>query len=276
MHLDEVSRRMTQQTQRAIGMVVLGALLFVACKREGPLTQRNPVRVAAASDLTVAFEEVAREFERSTGRAVSFTFGSTGLLAKQLRQGAPFDVFAAANLSFVDEVVSAGVCDAATNVPYARGRIAIWTKRSGVVPPSTIQELGDTRFARIALANPAHAPYGQAAQQALHNVGLWDSVAPKLVYAENVRQALQFAQTGNVDVALIALALVVDDRENPWHLVEERHHHPIDQALVVCKRGGNSDGGAAFARFVDSERGRLLMRRYGFLRPGETLLSKVP
>lgn len=250
-------------------------LALVACKRETPRTDsRAPIRVAAAADLTVAFEALGRAFERQTGREIVFSFGSTGLLAKQLREGAPFDVFAAANVSFVDEVVRAGACDGSTRAPYARGRIAIWTKRGGVAPPSNIKDLGDARFRRIAIANPEHAPYGQAAKQALELAAVWDSIKPRLVLGENVRGTLQFAETGNVDAAIVALALVVNDRDNPWIAIDEAMHQPIDQALVVCNRGSNRDGGDAFARFVNSDAGRKIMRQYGFLLPTEKLVRQ--
>jgi molybdate transport system substrate-binding protein len=251
---------------------ILAVIALPACKREAP-REAEPIRVAAAADLTLAFEELGRVFEQQTGQRVSFSFGSTGLLAKQLREGAPFDVFAAANVSFVDEVVSAGACDGATKAPYARGRIAVWTKRGAVAPPAAFEELADARFARIAIANPEHAPYGQAAKQALQSTNIWSQVESRLVLGENVRQTLQFGESGNVEAAIVALALVVNDRDNPWFVVEERLHHPINQALVVCNRGARREGGEAFARFVNSEPGRAVMRRYGFLLPGETLMQ---
>lgn len=249
----------------------LTALALVGCERDTP-PGRAPVRVAAASSLSVAFDELGRSFERQTGHAIVFSFGSSGLLAKQLREGAPFDVFAAADVSFVDDAVAAGACDGATQARYARGRIVVWTKRGGVAPPTTLGELADARFGRIAIANPEHAPYGLAARQALVRVGVWSALEPRVVLGENVRQALQFAETGNVDAAIVALALVVADHDDPWLLVEDDLHRPIDQALAVCTHGGNRAGGGAFARFVSSEEGRALMRRHGFLLPGERLV----
>lgn len=248
--------------------------LALGCGESAP-PEPTPVRVAAAADLALAFEELGAGFERESGRAVVFSFGSTGLLAEQLREGAPFDLFAAANVSYVNDVVAAGACDGTTTAPYARGRIAIWTRRGGVAPPTSVADLGDPRFGRVAIANPEHAPYGQAAQQALESAGVWAALEPRLVLGENVRQTLQFAETGNVDAAIVALALVVQDRENPWLLVDDALHRPIDQALAVCLNGRDREGGAAFARFVSSESGRAVMRRYGFLLPGEDLV-RVP
>ena len=253
--------------------LLAAALLLAACRPEAPAAPPPPppVRVAAASDLAGAFEELGRQFTAETGQQVAFTFGSTGLLSRQLREGAPFDVFAAANVRFVDAVVEAGTCDGATRAPYARGRIAVWSRRGGVAPAASLADLADARFQRVAIANPEHAPYGQAAREALQAAGTWDAVRPRLVLGENVRQALQFAESGNAEAAVVALALVVHDRDNPWVLVDAAQHAPIDQALVVCGRGPSRAGGEAFARHVASERGRALMRRYGFLLPGETL-----
>lgn len=267
---------MTMRSHNATILVLvalLHALAFLGCERKvAPTAEHAPVRVAAAADLTHAFEELGGEFERQTGRAVVFSFGSTGLLAKQLREGAPFDVFAAADESFVDEVVAAGACDGTTKVSYGRGLLAVWTKRTGVAPPASLADLGDARFTRLAIANPEHAPYGQAARQALEHVGVWSTIERRLVLGENVRQTFQFAETGNVDAAIVALALVVNDRDGPWFVVDESMHRPIDQVLAVCTRGANRPGGEAFARFMASKQGRAVMRRYGFLLPGESLV----
>src|SRR5690606_37526963 len=181
------------------------------------------------------------------------SFGSTGLLAKQLREGPPFDVFAAAHVSFVDEVVTAGACIGTTKARYGRGRIVLWTKGDSIAPPAALNDLADARFARVAIAHPEHAPYGKAAKQALEGAGIWGAVEPKLVLAENVRQTLQFVESSNVEVALVALALVAQDHDNPWLLIDEPLHQPIDQALVICTRGENRAGGRAFTRFLQSE-----------------------
>lgn len=256
-------------------VLIVLAVGGVGCSRKDTTgaapTEKTPIRVAAAADLTFAFEALAKEFEKQTGERVSFSFGSTGLLAKQVGDGAPFDVFAAANVSFVDDVVASGACEGTTKAPYARGRIAAWTKRGALSPPTALADLADARFKRIAIANPEHAPYGQAAKQAMEQAGIWKTVEPRLVLGENVRQTLQFGESGNVEAAIVALALVVNDRDNPWFLIEESLHKSIDQALVVCSRGARKADGARFARFVNSEAGRDVMRSYGFLLPGERL-----
>jgi molybdate transport system substrate-binding protein len=237
----------------------------VSCGR--PRQAEEPLRVAAAADLAKAFEEVGRAFEARTGRTVTLTLGSSGLLARQIAEGAPFDVYASANASFVDDVVKAGACFGDTRAMYARGRIVVWT-RQDVPPPASLADLADGRFKQVAIANPEHAPYGRAAQQALSSLGLWDTVKPKLVYGENVQQALQFAQSGNADAALVALSLALVSDGNRVDVAAELHQ-PLDQALVVCKGSGRRDAATGFATFVGSDEGRAIMRRYGFLLPGE-------
>ncbi|MDB4975836.1 MAG: Molybdenum transporter, periplasmic molybdenum-binding protein ModA [Myxococcaceae bacterium] len=250
-------------------------VLALACSKREPTAARPPVRVAAASDLTAAFDELARQFERQSGYHVELSFGASGLLTKQLEQGAPFDMFASANVAFVDQLIAKGVCDPATKAPYARGHLVAWSKaRTGpgtVEPPHTLADLREPRFRRIALANPETAPYGKAARSALERAGLWSALSERVVYAENIRQTLQFAESGNAEVALVALSLALGQKTGTYFEIDPSLHDPIDQALVVCRQGANQQGGRAFASFVNSEQGRTLMRRYGLLLPGEKL-----
>lgn len=230
------------------------------------------MRVAAAASLAPAFEELGLLFEEETGQRVVFSFGSTGLLAKQLEGGAPFDLFAAANVAFVDAVIAAGACDEQTKAAFAHGRLAIWS-RDAARAPNALAQLADPVWRTIAIAQPEHAPYGRAAREALAAAGVLDAVEARLVFGANVRQTLQFAETGNADVALVSLSLVVVAREGEprgaWALVDDALHAPIEQALVVCDGGAQAEGGAAFARLIGSPRGREVMRRYGFALPGE-------
>lgn len=251
--------------------LLLLALLVMplSCHRKGPAPSGS-VKVAAAADLAFAFEEVGAAFATKTGTKPTFSFGSTGLLARQIQEGAPFDVFAAANVSFADTVIGAHACDASTKALYARGRIVLWG-REGVPVPETLSSLADARFVKIALANPEHAPYGRAAREAMERAGVWETVKGKAVYGENVQQTLKFAQTGNADVAFVALSLATVTKGGSYVAVDESLHAPIDQALVVCKNGKNAEAGKAFTEFVGSSDGRAIMKRYGFLLPGEVL-----
>ena len=243
-------------------MLASTALLGACNPRPAPAAE--PVRVAAAADLSFAFEELGKLFEARTGQKVALAFGASGVLAAQLGQGAPFDLFAAANVSFVEDAVRRGACDGSTTASYARGHLVVWT------PPGTprIASLGDllgARFRRIAIANPEHAPYGKAAREALIHSGLWSALSPKVVQADNVRQALQFAQTGNADAAIVARSLVAGNTVPGETLdVDPALHAPLEQALVVCQNGKNAEGARAFARLVKSEEGQQVLQRYGF------------
>jgi molybdate transport system substrate-binding protein len=265
----------------SLAISVLAAVVgAVACSRSGGgdgsgARKGEPLRVAAAADLALAFKEVGEAFEKANGKKVDFSFGSTGLLAKQIQEGAPFDAFAAANISFVDDVVKSGACVGDTKQLYAKGRIVLWSKDKNALPKS-IADLSDARFVKIAIANPEHAPYGRAAKQAMTKSGMWSTVEPRMVYGENVQQTLTYAQSGNAEVAIVALSLAIASPGN-YVPIDPSLHDPLDQAMVACKGGS---GGArlnearAFLDFVGSEAGRAIMRRYGFLLPGETLAPK--
>lgn len=230
--------------------------------------QGDPLRVAAASSLTRAFGDVKTAFEHDTGKKVEISFGSSGLLAKQLEQGAPFDVFAAANLAFVDEAVKSGACDGATKATYARGRLVVWSKDPASLP-KRLEDLADARYTKVSIANPEHAPYGRAAQQALTKAGVWKTVEPRIVHGENIQQAFVYARTGNADVALVALSLAVTS-EGAYVPVDPALHDPLDQALVLCKggaRGAKTNEARAFVQYLASEKGREIMQRNGFSPP---------
>ncbi len=247
---------------RLVPALLLSTALVAGCKAPAPKLA-EPVQVAAASDLSVAFEEMGKLFESRTRQKVTFSFGASGALAKQLGQGAPFDLFAAANPSFVDSAVQAGACEGGTKARYARGYIVVWSKKGGFAV-HTLDDLQNQNIKHIAIANPEHAPYGKAAREALTRAGLWPALEGKIVHSENVRQALQWAQTGNADVAIVALSLVTKDDTGNALAVDPALYSPIDQTLVVCRHGKNAEGGRAFAKLVESSDGQALLKRYGF------------
>jgi molybdate transport system substrate-binding protein len=258
-------------TRTSLAALALASLAASGCDRHARAAPPSPLKVAAAADLALAFRDVGAAYEKKAGEKVIFSFGSTGLLEKQIVEGAPFDVFAAANVSFAEDAIKAGACAADSKALYARGRIVIWTRKDGkIAAPKSIAELGDPRFVKVAIANPEHAPYGKAAQQAMEKAGVWDKVKPKLVYGENVQQTLQFAQSGNVEAAVVALSLAVVS-DGSYVLVDDSLHKPIDQALVACGKDPERMRRArAFNAFVNSSDGRAIMKKFGFLLPGET------
>jgi molybdate transport system substrate-binding protein len=251
------------------------ALLFLACASSASCDKRaapsEPLKVAAAADLSFAFKDVGAAYEKKTGEKVVFSFGATGLLEKQLAEGAPFDVFAAANVSYADDAVQAGACQGDSKVLYATGHIVLYSTKEAAFHPRTMADLTDPRVAKIAIANPDHAPYGKAAKQAMERAGVWDKVQSKVVYGENVQQTLQFAQSGNADVAIVALSLATVTPGESVPIPTELHD-PIYQALVACTHGkAGTQEARKFIAFVQSAEGHAVMRKYGFLLPGESL-----
>lgn len=219
-----------------------------------------PVRVAAASDTARAFDALARREHLD----VRFTLGSSGLLARQLAQGAPFDVFVSADVRLVDDVVDAGACDATTRRVWAHGRVAVVT-RKGLAVPKAVSELADARFTRIALANPEHAPFGKAAVQALASAHILDAVRPRLVPAENVLQALQFVDTGNAEAGLVALSLLSPDRD--LLRVDEAEHEPLELGVVLCAKPERRAKAQAFVDALTSPEAAALLAGFGYEAP---------
>jgi molybdate transport system substrate-binding protein len=245
--------------------LLVGSLLLSGCHHPTPDTKQQ-ITVAAAADLGPAFEELGRLFEQQSGIEVVFSFGSTGTLAQQIANGAPMDLFAAANVAYVDGLEQQGLIIPDTKALYARGRITLWTNKDSTLKLAEITDLTRPEVKRIAIANPDHAPYGLAAKQALESAGVWDAVKPKLVYGDNIRQTLQFAQTGNADVAIVALSLsIVSDGH--WILVPAELHEPLDQALAVIKGTQHEGQARQFASFINSPPGRAIMDKYGFTLP---------
>lgn len=243
---------------------VVVLVLLAACSASK--SDGREVRIAAASDLAKAFTELGKEFEQRTKIRPKLTFGSSGLLSTQIVEGAPFFLFAAANKEFVAKVVAAGRCDDSTVKLYGRGRIVVWTANQ-VLAPVTLTDLASPRFQRIAIANPEHAPYGTAAKQALQNASLLWQVQSRIVYAENIQQTMQYARSGNVDAAIVALSLAVVSDGGAYLPIDQSLHDPLDQQLVVCGNGPEADAARQFADFISSREGREVMTRYGFVLP---------
>src|SRR5688572_18763291 len=179
-------RSMVGRTVVALAMAVLAT----ASSRHSAAQEPPTLTVFAASDLTFALKEIAAAFEQTMKVKVTLVFGSTGNLAKQIEHGAPADVFFAANQSFIDDLAAKNAIITQTRALYAQGRIVLITARASGPRLADLRDLAGERVRRVAIANPAHAPYGRAAEEALRSAGLWDALKPKLVYGENIRQAL--------------------------------------------------------------------------------------
>ena len=244
----------------AIGALlqVLVVVATVGCGRV-QTEERPTVLVAAASDLIKVSQPLASAFTDSTGLRVSFSFGSSGQLEQQIRQGAPYDIYAPAARSFCQLLERDGFADGEDKI-YAIGHLVAWSK---TLPLSSLDELKKSQVRRIAIANPRYAPYGLAAQQALQAAGLWQLIQPKLIYAETVAQAYQLAETANVEVALVAQALVTNAGSS-FFLIDQKLYRPIEQAAVVLNGSKNKPAARAFLEFLLTTEAQRILRDYGF------------
>src|SRR6267142_1581522 len=227
------------------------------------------IAVAAAADLKFAMGELAANFEKQTGTKVNVTYGSSGNFFSQIQNGAPFDLFFSADVEYAKKLEAGGLAEPGTLYNYAVGRIVIW------MPPGVNVDLNaqgmnallDSAVQRIAIANPAHAPYGRAAVAAMKKAGIYEKVEPKLVYGENISQAAQFVQSGNAQAGIIALSLAISPpmKDGKSWQVPAEMHPAIEQAAIVLKSAKNKDAARAFLEFVKSKEGRATLEKFGFV-----------
>lgn len=251
-------------------LVIICAIFISLSCRHQP-TKNTPADspeliVAAAANLTDAFGEIGPRFTSETGVRLVFSFGSTTDLAKQIENGAPFDVFAAADTEHVDALEREGLLTPGTRALYARGRLVLWLPAGSHLKVERIEDITAKEFERIAIAKPDVAPYGQATLESLRSIGIWNQIEPKVVYAQNVSQARQYAATGNAEVAFIPLALVKPG-EGTYIEVNEALHQPIDQALGIIKDSPKQLAARRFVDFLLSDDVQQLLTKRGYLRP---------
>lgn len=237
-----------------------------------PSMADEPPVIAAASDLQFAVTEIAAAFTAETGMEVKLSFGSTGNFATQIRQGAPFQMFMAADEKFVKQLHDEGLT-LDEGVLYAEGRIVVMAPHGSTLTPdenldnlAAMLEAGT--ITRFAIANPEHAPYGLRAQEALQHRGLWDKVQPRLVLGENVSQAAQFALSGNAEGGIIAYSLALAPEvsaQGTFALIPADWHDPLLQRMVLLKDAGSV--AEAFYTYMSTPAARAIMEKYGFVLP---------
>lgn len=228
--------------------------------------QKPGITVAAAANLTNAFGEIAKQFEAATGVHVIHSFAATGDLTRQIENSAPFDVFAAADIRHIDELASRDLITEGTRAVYARGRLVLWTPPHAKVEVNSLGDLAKQGVRFIAIAKPGMAPYGAAAVESLRNSGLWESVKDKIVYAESISMAKQYAATHNADASFTAYSLVLNSGGHALP-VDEKLHIAIEQAIAVLKRSRRQDLARRYQQFVLGSQGRAILERYGYARP---------
>lgn len=254
--------------RRALSLSVVAACLALGGATPAAGENGPTLTVFAAADLVFAFGEIVPRFERSTGAKVSLVLGSSGNLATQIEHGAPADVFFSADQAFVERLAARGAVIPESRATYAEGRIVLATAKRFGPRLTDLRALGDPGIRHVAIANPLHAPYGRAAEEALRRVGVWEALKPRLVYGENVRHALQFVQTGAAEAGIVALS-IAGVPEVEWTLIDSSLHASLQQVAAVVRRTARPELGLAFVQFVNGPDGRPIMKRFGFRLPGE-------
>lgn len=258
---------------RSLAFVI--TVILAACVGRPPSTAapappsaESALVVFAASDLQFALGELSTAFAAAGHPRPTISFGSTGMLSQQIENGAPADVFFAADESYVIGLETKGHLLTGTRQLYAIGRIVL-VERAGLPPITTLADLTRSDVRRVAIANPDHAPYGRAARDAMMRTALWSTLQPKLVLGENVSQTLQFVSTGNADAGVVALSLAIGARGTRYSLIDAALHDPIAQAAGVVARTRQPTVAREFLALVNGLTGRPIMKKYGFALPGE-------
>ncbi|MHB1561322.1 MAG: molybdate ABC transporter substrate-binding protein [Isosphaeraceae bacterium] len=258
-------------------VVMLGLIAGCGEGRRGPGGQApasaGPLRIAAASDLQAALPALAERFRAAGGAQITPTFQSSGVLARQIEQGAPYDLFFAANEGFVRDLAARGAIRLESVRIYALGSLVLAVHRDMANRIRSLADLARPEVKRIAVANPETAPYGQAGKQALERSGLWESLRSRIVETESVRQALVHVQNGDAEAALVGRA-IADVPEVGVFDVDPALYDPIVQALGIVSDSSRQHEAETFASFVLGEEGQGILKQFGF-RPGVDASKRV-
>lgn len=225
-------------------------------------TTSAKIVVAASANLNEVLPELTNQFTRDTGIGVVSSFGATADLARQIENGAPFDVFASADTLHMDNLATKGLLTPGSRALYARGRLVMWVPANGL-KAERIEDISGAAFERVAIAKPDIAPYGRATIESLEALGIWKQIERKVVYGQSVAQTKQFAATGNAEVAFIPLALVKPG-EGTYLQIDEHLHQPINQALGIMKASPNPEAARKFVDFLLSPPAQEILQRKGY------------
>ena len=240
----------------------LALLVLLSYARAGA-QPRSEIVVAAASNLTEAFGQIGIRFEMETGIHVTLSFGSTAQIAQQAENGAPFDVFAAADTEHIDSLGQKGLLLPGSRALYAQGVLALWIPPTSTAQVHRLQDLTSDQIKIIALAKPELAPYGAAALAALKKAGMWERVQPKVVYAENINMARQYGVSGNADAVLTAYALVRKEKGTVLE-IDRQLYPPIDQALGILASSHKQIEARRFVEFILRGNGKTILGEFGY------------
>jgi molybdate transport system substrate-binding protein len=259
--------------KRFVAAAAAAALICSSgCGSAARRAPRGRVRVAAASDLNAAMPDLVARFGASHDVDVDVSYGSSGTFYAQLLNQAPFDLFFSADVEYPHQLATRGLTLEGGEFQYAVGRLVLWVPRSSSVDVTGLKGLASSRVAHITIANPDHAPYGRAAVAALQSAGVYEAVRPRLVFGENVAQAMQFVQSGAADAGIVALSLALAPaaRDAGRYVEIPLDQYPrIDQGGTILKWAADVDAAHALRAYVLSADGRAVLRQYGFFLPDQ-------
>jgi len=236
---------MTSMSKTFLSASIACALFVAPGCAQAPSQPQTPLRVAAAADLEPVLPPILDEFQRATGISAEATFQASAMLTTEIENGAPFDLFLSADLGYPKRLINAGLADAAgsadssTPITYARGTLVLWERKDSHLPPPSLDLLRDPNLKRLAIANPERAPYGRAAVAALTSLNLYESLKPRIVTAENIAQAAQFADSANADAGLISLTSAMTPRlkeSGTFFVIPPNLYPPIEQGAVIVSK----------------------------------------
>lgn len=219
--------------------------------------------VAVAANFTEPAKQIAAAFKAKTGHTATLSFGSSGQFYAQMAHGAPYEVFLSADADRPKRAEQEGLGVAGSRFTYAVGRIVLYSKTPGLVDAGGAV-LAKGAFEKLSIADPAAAPYGVAAVQTLHRLGVYDRIKPKIVTGSSITQAYQFVQTGAAEVGFVALSQVIDEPGGSRWLVPAADHAPITQQAILLYTGEKNPAAKAFLDFLKSPQARAVIRRYGY------------
>ena len=238
---------------------VMALLLTVPVCAQAPQPSQAPLRVAAAADLEPVLPPILDEFQRATGIHAEATYQASAMLTTEIENGAPFDLFLSADLGYPKRLIGDGLADAAgsadssTPITYAKGTLVLWERKDSHLPPPSLDLLRDPDLKRLAIANPDRAPYGRAAVAALTSLNLFESLKPRIVTAENIAQAAQFADSGNADAGLISLTSAMTPRlqaNGAYFVIPRNLYPPIEQGAVIVSKTGRREAAHKLLDFL--------------------------
>ncbi|WP_348658360.1 molybdate ABC transporter substrate-binding protein [Heyndrickxia faecalis] len=255
---------------KRFGMTLLCLFLLAGCSAQGSASgsakkqsKQTEISVAAASDLTKSFQQINKQFEKKTGIKVKLVFAASGELEQQIENGAPYDVFAAANADYVNQLADKNMLVPGTKTVYAYGKIGIAAKQSSHLSIHSLKDLTRPEVKKIAIANPETAPYGLAAKQALQKAGIWDKVKPKLVYAKNIADTLTYVKSGNTEAGIVSLSLAQGEKLDVAN-ISSSLYNPLKQMAAVVKSSKKQAAAKKFVQYLASKEAQNTMKKYGY------------